>query len=128
MKWIRDFGLIDQRAQNVGALGDARCVLPPAHNARHVEVAAGAERRQVVRALVLEPLVGAMMDLQLGLLRAGVAETAAPAGGFELRESRRIAAPGVALDVAAVALEPCVVRLRCGDATDTRGARPILRK
>lgn len=126
MKRIRYFGLIDQRAKNVDSLGDARCVLPPAHNASHVEVAVGAECRQVFRALVLEPLVGAMMHLELGLLRACVAEAAAHAGGRELCKSRRVIAPIVALDVAPVTLEPSGVRLRCGTCADSKGGPPVL--
>lgn len=76
MKWIRDFGLIDERTRDVGAPRSARCVLPSAQNQREVEMTIGAERRQIFRKLMFEPLVGAVMDLQFGLLRACIADAA----------------------------------------------------
>lgn len=63
MKWIGDPRLVDERARDVGARGSARCVLPSAQNEGEVEMTIGAERRQVLRKLVFEMLIGAVVHL-----------------------------------------------------------------
>jgi hypothetical protein len=63
MKRIRNCGLINERAREIGALGYTRCVSTPAQNEREVDMTVYAERRQILRKLVFEPSVGAVMHL-----------------------------------------------------------------